>query len=94
MFLVIPMLWAIYTAKELSTFANYTSAGSATFRLNATAGSLISLVLVNLLILILPWHWPSIHTHGSSAICAIALELSALLMRPDRGNPRQRWTEL
>jgi uncharacterized membrane protein YjgN (DUF898 family) len=53
MFLVIPMLWAIYTAKELSTFANYTSAASATFRLNATAGSLISLVLVNLLILIL-----------------------------------------
>ena len=52
MFLVIPMLWAIYTAKELSTFANYTSAGNATFRLNATAGSLISLVLVNVLILI------------------------------------------
>jgi len=52
MFLVIPMLWAIYSAKELSTFANYTSASSATFKLNATAGSLISLVIVNLLILI------------------------------------------
>jgi uncharacterized membrane protein YjgN (DUF898 family) len=52
MFLVIPMLWAIYSAKELATFANYTTAGSATFRLNATAGSLISLVIVNLLILI------------------------------------------
>ena len=52
MFLVIPMLWAIYSAKELATFANYTSAGNATFKLNATAGSLISLVVVNLLILI------------------------------------------
>ena len=52
MFLVIPRLWAIYSAKELATFANYTRAGSATFRLNATAGSLISLVIVNLLILI------------------------------------------
>jgi uncharacterized membrane protein YjgN (DUF898 family) len=52
MFVVIPMLWAIYSAKELSTFANYTSAGNATFKLNATASSLISLVIVNLLILI------------------------------------------
>lgn len=52
MFLVVPMLWAIYSAKELSTFATYTRAGHATFKLNATAGSLISLVLVNLLILI------------------------------------------
>ncbi len=52
MFLIIPMLWAIYSAKELSTFAKYTRAGNATFRLNATAGSLISLVVVNLLILI------------------------------------------
>lgn len=52
MFLVIPMLWAIYSAKELATFASYTRAGNATFKLNATAGSLISLVIVNLLILI------------------------------------------
>ena len=52
MFLVIPMLWAIYSAKELMTFASYTRAGNATFRLNATAGSLISLVIVNVLILI------------------------------------------
>jgi uncharacterized membrane protein YjgN (DUF898 family) len=51
-FLVIPMLWAIYTAKELATFASYTTAGNATFKLNATAGSLISLVIVNMLILI------------------------------------------
>ena len=46
------MLWAIYTAKELATFASYTTAGNATFKLNATAGSLISLVIVNMLILI------------------------------------------
>ena len=52
MFLVIPMLWAIYSAKELATFAAYTRVGNATFKLNATAGSLISLVIVNLLILI------------------------------------------
>ncbi len=52
MFLVVPMLWAIYSAKELATFANYTKAGNATFKLNATAGSLISLVVGNLLILI------------------------------------------
>ena len=51
-FLVIPMLWAIYSAKELVTFASYTRAGNATFKLNATAGSLISLVVVNLLILV------------------------------------------
>ena len=51
-FLVVPMLWAIYSAKELATFASYTRAGDATFKLNATAGSLISLVVVNLLILI------------------------------------------
>ena len=52
MFLAIPMLWAFYSAKELATFARYTSAGNATFRLNATASSLIWLVVVNLLILI------------------------------------------
>ena len=52
MFLVVPMLWAIYSAKELATFASYTRAGNATFKLNATAGSLISLVVGNLLILI------------------------------------------
>jgi uncharacterized membrane protein YjgN (DUF898 family) len=52
MFLVVPMLWSIYSAKELSTFAKYTSAGNARFKLDATAGSLISLVIVNLLILV------------------------------------------
>lgn len=52
LFVVIPMLWAIYSAREMAVFANYTSAGNATFKLNATAGSLISLVVINLLILI------------------------------------------
>ena len=52
LFLVIPMLWAIYSAKELATFASYTSAGNATFKLNATTTSLISLVIGNLGILI------------------------------------------
>jgi uncharacterized membrane protein YjgN (DUF898 family) len=51
-FVVIPMLWAIYSAKELATFASYTRAGDATFKLNATAGSLISLIIINLLILV------------------------------------------
>ena len=50
-FLVLPMLWAVYSAKELVTFASYTRADNATFKLNATAGSLISLVIVNMLIL-------------------------------------------
>jgi uncharacterized membrane protein YjgN (DUF898 family) len=50
--LVIPMLWAIYTAKEMRTFANYTRFDGAQFRLNATAGSIIWLTIVNLLLLI------------------------------------------
>lgn len=52
LFLVIPMLWAVYSARELATFASYTSAGNATFKLNATPASLISLVVINLVILI------------------------------------------
>jgi uncharacterized membrane protein YjgN (DUF898 family) len=51
--LVIPMLWAIYTAKEMRTFANYTRFDGAQFRLNATAGSIIWLTIVNLLLLII-----------------------------------------
>jgi uncharacterized membrane protein YjgN (DUF898 family) len=39
-------------SEPTSEFANYTRAGNASFKLNATAGSLISLVVVNLLILI------------------------------------------
>jgi uncharacterized membrane protein YjgN (DUF898 family) len=47
------MLWAIYTAKEMRTFANYTRFDGAQFRLNATAGSIIWLTIVNLLLLVI-----------------------------------------
>jgi uncharacterized membrane protein YjgN (DUF898 family) len=50
--IVIPMLWAIYTAKELATFASYTTAGNAKFEMHATAWSLIRLVLVNVLLVV------------------------------------------
>jgi uncharacterized membrane protein YjgN (DUF898 family) len=51
--LVIPMLWAIYSAKELRTFADYTRFDGAQFKLDATAGSIIWLAVVNILIVIL-----------------------------------------
>jgi uncharacterized membrane protein YjgN (DUF898 family) len=51
-FVVIPMLWAIYTARELATFAGYTTAGNARFEMNATAWSLITLAIGNLLLVI------------------------------------------
>jgi uncharacterized membrane protein YjgN (DUF898 family) len=51
--LVIPMLWAVYSAKELRTFANYTRFDGAQFSLDATAGSIIWLTIINLLIIIL-----------------------------------------
>lgn len=47
------LAWAIYSAREMSVFANYTSIDQASFRLAATAGSLIALALGNLLILVL-----------------------------------------
>jgi uncharacterized membrane protein YjgN (DUF898 family) len=58
--LVIPALWAIYTAKELRTFANYTRFAGAQFHLDATTGSVIWLTVVNLLIIIftLGIGWP------------------------------------
>jgi uncharacterized membrane protein YjgN (DUF898 family) len=58
--LIIPALWAIYTAKELRTFANYTRFAGAQFHLNATTGSVIWLTVVNLLIIIftLGIGWP------------------------------------
>lgn len=61
--LIIPMLWAIYIAKELRTFANYTRFDGAAFKLDATAGSIIWLAVVNLLILIfsLGIAWPYIN---------------------------------
>ena len=51
--LVIPTLWAIYSAKEMRTLANYTRFDGAQFKLNATAGSVIWLALGNLLIIAL-----------------------------------------
>lgn len=51
--LLIPMLWAVYSAKELRTFANYTRFDGAQFSLDATAGSVIWLTIVNLLIIVL-----------------------------------------
>jgi uncharacterized membrane protein YjgN (DUF898 family) len=51
--LVIPALWAIYTAKELRTFANYTRFDGAKFHLDASTGSVIWLTVVNLLIIVM-----------------------------------------
>ena len=44
------IIWSFYTARELAIFASYTTFDTARFRLDATAGSLIALVLGNLLI--------------------------------------------
>jgi uncharacterized membrane protein YjgN (DUF898 family) len=51
--LIIPALWAIYSAKEMRTLANYTRFDGAQFKLNATAGSVIWLAVGNLLIIVL-----------------------------------------
>jgi uncharacterized membrane protein YjgN (DUF898 family) len=58
--LVIPMLWAIYTAKELRTFATYTRFDGVPFVLNATTGSVIWLTVINLLLIVftLGIAWP------------------------------------
>ena len=47
-----PMIWALYSARELKLFASFTTIDMARFRLDATAGSLILLSLGNLLLLI------------------------------------------
>jgi uncharacterized membrane protein YjgN (DUF898 family) len=58
--LVIPMLWAIYTAKQLRVFANYTRFDGVPFTLNATTGSVIWLTVINLLLIVftLGIAWP------------------------------------
>jgi uncharacterized membrane protein YjgN (DUF898 family) len=58
--LIIPMLWAIYSAKEMRTFATYTRFDGVPFTLNATAGSIIRLTVINLLLIIftLGIAWP------------------------------------
>jgi len=61
--LLIPMLWAVYTATQMRVFADYTRFDGAPFRLEATTGSIIGLTVVNLLILIftLGIGWPYIN---------------------------------
>jgi uncharacterized membrane protein YjgN (DUF898 family) len=58
--LIIPMLWAIYSAKEMRTFATYTRFDGVPFTLNATAGSIIRLTVINLLLIVftLGIAWP------------------------------------
>lgn len=50
--IVSSITWAFYVARELSIFASYTTLDNARFRLETTAGSLIWLVLGNLLLII------------------------------------------
>jgi uncharacterized membrane protein YjgN (DUF898 family) len=58
--LIIPMLWAVYTAKELRTFANYTRFDGVPFSMNATTWSVIRLTIINLLLILftLGIAWP------------------------------------
>jgi uncharacterized membrane protein YjgN (DUF898 family) len=49
---VYSVIWAFYTARELSIFAAYTTLDRAHFRLDATGASLIWLVLGNLLLIL------------------------------------------
>lgn len=51
-FILYPIIWSFYTARELRLFADYTAADRARFRLDATAWSLIKLAVGNLLLLI------------------------------------------
>ena len=44
---VYPMIWAFYTAREMTIFADYTKLGTAQFSLRATPGSIIMLSLGN-----------------------------------------------
>jgi uncharacterized membrane protein YjgN (DUF898 family) len=58
--LVIPMLWAVYTAMEMRTFATYTRFDGVPFTLNATWFSVVRLTIINLLLIIftLGIAWP------------------------------------
>lgn len=47
-----PLLWAIYQAKELRTFADYTRFDGAQFRLDVTTFDLVKLTVINVLILV------------------------------------------
>ncbi len=61
--LIVPMLWSLYIARELRTFADYTRFDGAQFNLDASAGSIIWLSVVNIFILIftLGIGWPYIN---------------------------------
>lgn len=50
--LLIPLLWSLYSAREMNLFATYSKAGNATFKFNATAWSLIWLVTGNILLFV------------------------------------------
>jgi uncharacterized membrane protein YjgN (DUF898 family) len=50
--IMVPMLWSIYTAKELRTFAEYSRFDGAPFRFDATTSSIIWLTVVNVFILV------------------------------------------
>lgn len=52
-FIVIPMLWAIYTAKEIRTFATYTRFDGAQFQLSVKAWGMVWLTLSNILLFII-----------------------------------------
>ncbi len=51
-FIIYSLVWTLYTAREMSLFAEYTCFDAASFKLDATPGSLIGLWLGNLLIMI------------------------------------------
>ncbi len=51
-FVVIPVLWAVYSAKEIRTFANYTSFDGAQFSLNARPWSMVWLTISNILLFV------------------------------------------
>jgi len=46
------MIWAFYVAREMSIFASYTTLDRARFQLDATGGSLIWLILGNILLMV------------------------------------------
>jgi uncharacterized membrane protein YjgN (DUF898 family) len=50
--IVYSITWAFYVAREMSIFASYTTLDQARFQLDATGGSLIWLILGNLLLVI------------------------------------------
>jgi uncharacterized membrane protein YjgN (DUF898 family) len=75
--LIIPMLWAIYTAKELRTFATYTRFDGVPFTMNATTWSVIRLTIINLLLILftLGIAWPFVQQRTVKfAIDRIAME--------------------